>query len=182
VNLKSADGQGLRVRGGDLLMVPSVLDRVDNSVELVGHVYRPAKVQHRPGMRISDLIPSLDRLKPLADANYILVRRELSPSRRIIAVSADLEQALRAPGSEADIELQPRDKVTVFNRVPMLQPDALEPGMSGRPGESVSEERRVVLPESLLVPSPDGTSVSGAFEGLRGISSSRVPGQDAIDR
>ncbi|MFU8820497.1 MAG: SLBB domain-containing protein [Gammaproteobacteria bacterium] len=161
LNLKSADGRALRVRGGDLLNVPAVLDRVDNSVELVGHVYRPTKVQHRPGMRISDLIPSLDRLKPLADANYILVRRELSPSRRIVAVSADLEQALRAPGSEADIELQPRDKVTVFNRVPILQPEGLKPGMSGRPGDSAAEDRRVALPESLLVPSPDSGRVAG---------------------
>jgi polysaccharide biosynthesis/export protein len=173
VNLRSADGQGLRLRGGDLLTVPSVLDRVDNFVELAGHVYRPARVQHRPGMRISDLIPSLDRLKPLADANYILVRRELSPSRRIVAVSADLEQALRAPGSEADIELQPRDRVTVFNRVPLLQPDKVDSGMSGRPGESVSEERRVVLPESLLVPSPDNRPGSGPLIGvtLRPLSS-----------
>jgi polysaccharide biosynthesis/export protein len=176
VNLKSADGQALRMRGGDLLMVPTVLDRVDNSVELLGHVYRPTKVQHRPGMRISDLIPSLDRLKPLADANYILVRRELSPSRRIIAVSADLEQALRAPGSEADIELQPRDKVTVFNRVPMLQPEAPKPGISGRPGDSAAEDRRVALPESLLVPSPAGRGVSGT-EGLRGDLSSGVQGR-----
>ncbi|MFO7686416.1 MAG: SLBB domain-containing protein, partial [Desulfobacterales bacterium] len=155
VNLKSADGHALRLRGGDLLTVPMVLDRVDNSVELIGHVYRPTKVQHRPGMRISDLIPSLDRLMPLADANYVLVRRELSPSRRIFAVSADLERALQAPGSEADIELQPRDRVTVFNRVPMLQPQELKPETNVRPEDSAAEDRRVVLPESLLVPSPD---------------------------
>jgi polysaccharide biosynthesis/export protein len=170
VNLKSADGRAFRLRGGDLLTVPTVLDRVDNSVELAGHVYRPAKVQYRPGMRISDLIPSLDRLKPLADANYILVRRELSPSRRIVAVSADLEHALRARGSEADIELQPRDQVTVFNRVPMLQSESKEAGTSGRPGDPAPEERRVVLPESLLVPSLDvGRAV--ATEDLRRDSS-----------
>jgi protein involved in polysaccharide export with SLBB domain len=145
VNLNSTDGHALRLRGGDLLTVPTVLDRVDNSVELMGHVYRPKKVQHRPGMRISELIPSLDRLMPLADANYVLVRRELSPGRRIIAVSADLEQALRAPGSEADIELRPRDRVTVFNRVPMLEQDKLAP---------VTNDRMVVLPEGLVGPSP----------------------------
>jgi polysaccharide biosynthesis/export protein len=193
VNLKHADGQALRLRGGDLLMVPAVLDRVDNSVELLGHVYRPTRMQHRPGMRISDLIPSLDRLKPLADANYILIRRELSPSRRIVAVSADLEQALLARGSEADIELYPRDQVTVFNRVPMLQPETTEAGRqaqsrmqgqsrtqsqlqrNGRTEESASTARRVVLPETLLVPPPEGSSLSET-SGLRTTSSPEFQG------
>jgi polysaccharide biosynthesis/export protein len=161
VNLRSGEGRALRLRGGDLLNVPAVLQRVDNSVELTGHVYRPVKVQHRPGMRISDLIPSLDQLKPLADANYVLIRRELSPDRRIVAVSADLEQALRARGSEADIELKPRDRVTVFNRVPMLQPEEIGPGSTTR-GAATTTQRRVAPPQDLLVMPPGGDMVSPA--------------------
>jgi polysaccharide biosynthesis/export protein len=94
VNLKAAEGRAHRLRPGDLLNVPSVLERVDNAVTLSGHVYRPLKVQYRPGMRISDLLPSLDALRPLADANYVLIRREQAPERKIVALSADLARAL----------------------------------------------------------------------------------------
>jgi polysaccharide biosynthesis/export protein len=83
--------------------VPPVLDRVDNAVTLSGNVYRPVTVQHRPGMRISDLLPSLDALKPLSDTNYLLIRRELPPDRRVVALSADLARALQYRGSEADV-------------------------------------------------------------------------------
>ncbi|NGX17011.1 SLBB domain-containing protein [Wenzhouxiangella sp. XN24] len=135
VDLKSAAGQGLRLRGGDLLEVPSVLERVDNTVQLLGHVYRPMRMQYRPGLRISDLVPSLSALKPLADANYVLIRRERAPDRRIMAVSVDLEAALRAKGSAADIELQPRDRVTVFSRVPL---ELEEQGQNGQNGSARS--------------------------------------------
>ena len=172
VDLKGAEGRALRLRDGDLLEVPAVLQRVSNSVELSGHVYRPMKVQHRAGMRISDLLPSLDRLKPLADANYVLIRRELPPDRRIVAVSVDLEEALRVPGSEADIELYPRDRVTVFNRVPMLEPEEIE-GSASNDEDPSSMPRQVAQPQGLIVPPPGGERVSSsaAVTGMPGETS-----------
>jgi polysaccharide biosynthesis/export protein len=125
VDLRSATGRNYRLRAGDLLTVPPVLDRVDNAVTLSGNVFRPVTVQHRPGMRISDLLPSLDALKPLSDANYLLIRRELPPDRRVVALSADLARALQYRGSAADVPLQPGDQVTVFSLV-QLDPDEEE--------------------------------------------------------
>jgi polysaccharide biosynthesis/export protein len=119
IDLRSAAGLGTRVRSGDLLEVPGVLERIDNAVTLAGHVFRPRSLQHRPGMRISDILPTLAELRPLADANYVLIRRELPPSREVVALSADLAQALRARGSEADVLLEPGDTVTVFSLVPL---------------------------------------------------------------
>jgi protein involved in polysaccharide export with SLBB domain len=127
LDLNSAAGRATFVRAGDLVDVPAVIDRVDNRIELAGHVFRPRVVQYKPGMRITDLVPSLEHLKPLADANYLLIRREMRPSRRIVALSADLEQALAAPGSATDVELQPGDRVNVFTREP-LPPAGLEAG------------------------------------------------------
>ncbi len=66
-------------------------------------------------MRLSDVIRSLDELKPRADMHYVLVRRELPPDRLVTALSADLERALAAPGSDADILLEPRDRIFVFD-------------------------------------------------------------------
>ncbi|NHA15460.1 SLBB domain-containing protein [Thioalkalivibrio sp. XN279] len=130
LDLVTATGRAAGVKAGDLVDVPAVIDRMDNRIELAGHVFRPRAVQYRPGMRISDLLPSLEYLKPLADANYLLIRRELRPSRRIVALSADLEQALDAPGSAADVELRPGDRVNVFTREALpeeLMPPELTP-------------------------------------------------------
>ena len=128
LDLSASEGRTRVLRAGDLLMVPSVLERVDNAVELVGHVFRPTRVQYRPGMRITDLVPSLRELKPLADAHYLLIRRELAPDRRVVALSADLAQALRTPGSEADVSLQPGDRVHVFSLAPVERPGLTMPG------------------------------------------------------
>jgi len=61
------------------------------------------------------VIRSVDDLKPNADLHYVLIRRELPPDRRIVVLSADLDAALRAPGTPADVPLMARDRVTVFD-------------------------------------------------------------------
>ena len=112
-----ADSQGLAVslRSSDTLRVPTIRPVIDESVALRGYVYRPGDFQYRPGMRLSDLLTSLDELKPNADQNYILIRRESPQTRRLSVFSADLERALLDRGSPADIQLAPRDRVHVFD-------------------------------------------------------------------
>lgn len=148
LDLRAAEGRARRIRAGDLLEVPSVLDRIDNAVQLSGHVYRPTQLQHRPGMRLSDLVRSLNDLRPLADANYVLIRRELPPDRRIVAVSADLAAALAAPGSLADIELRPRDRVHVFSLVPVEKPE-LENGFEAEVEQWVTPEEKAEREKAL---------------------------------
>ncbi|MBX3705071.1 MAG: SLBB domain-containing protein [Pseudomonadales bacterium] len=117
VDLRSPAGQGMALRKGDLLHVPSVLDIVDNVVTLDGHVMRPGRVEYRRDMRLTDLIRSMQDLQPMADINYVLIRREMPPERRLVALSADLEAALRNPGGPADVRLMPRDDVRVFHMI-----------------------------------------------------------------
>jgi polysaccharide export outer membrane protein len=114
LDLRSPEGQGTRIRKGDVLTVPSILDDVDNTVILQGNVHRPGPVQYRPGMYLTDVIRSIKDVMPASDLNYVLVRRESEPARRVVALSADLEAALRAPRGPADIRLMPRDQVWVF--------------------------------------------------------------------
>src|SRR5690606_4031425 len=78
-------------------------------------VYRPGHFEFREGMRLLDIIPSADELMPNADLNYVLVRRELPPDRRVTVFSADLEQALADPSSAANFELAARDRIHVFD-------------------------------------------------------------------
>jgi protein involved in polysaccharide export with SLBB domain len=65
-------------------------------------------------LRLTDVLPRVEDLKPGADQHYVLIRREAA-DRRVTAVSADLAQAWRAPNSPANVTLSPRDQVIVFN-------------------------------------------------------------------
>ena len=48
-------------------------------------------------MRLTDVIGSVDDLQPNSDLHYVLIRRELPPDRRVVALSADLAAALANP-------------------------------------------------------------------------------------
>ena len=119
-------GPAVALASGDVLRVLPIRATLENSVLVQGHVLRPGAFQYRPGMRISDVIGSLDELKPRADMHYVLVRRELPPDRIVTVHSADLARALAARGSDSDLLLQPRDRIVVFdnetNRERVLEP------------------------------------------------------------
>lgn len=100
---------------GDVVRVARLRPTIDSGVTLEGHVFRPGVVAWREGMRISDLIPSLDELMPNADVGYVLVRRESATDKRLTILSADLGAALKNPGSIQDLMLSPRDRVMVFD-------------------------------------------------------------------
>ena len=122
----SSGAPAVALASGDVLRVLPIRTTLENSVLVQGHVFRPGAYQYRPGMRISDAIGSLDELKPRADAHYVLVRRESLIDRLVTVHSADLASALAAPGTEADLLLQPRDRIVVFdnetNRERVLEP------------------------------------------------------------
>jgi polysaccharide biosynthesis/export protein len=126
VPLDSATGRTELLRRGDSLRILRLRPTLDQGVTVEGHVFRPGEVAWHEGMRLTDVIGSVDELRPNADLNYILVRRELPPDRRVVMVSADLAAALRSPESPRNIELKPRDRILVFDsesgRSQVLQP------------------------------------------------------------
>ena len=115
VNLANGAGASTHLRAGDVLRVPGVRPSLEDSVTLSGYVYRPGQFQYHKGMRLSDVLPSVDELKPNGDQHYVLIRRELPPDRKVQVFSADLMKAVANPGSAADIELQPRDRIYAFD-------------------------------------------------------------------
>ncbi|MEM7280339.1 MAG: SLBB domain-containing protein [Pseudomonadota bacterium] len=118
VNLGKLAGRQTKVLSGDLLSVDPVLDELRDGVTLVGHVHRPGGHQWWPGMRISDLINDVGVLKPRADLQYLLIRREVKPNRAVQLVSADLKAAMASPQSSVDRELQAGDQIRVFDLTP----------------------------------------------------------------
>jgi protein involved in polysaccharide export with SLBB domain len=115
VDLTGSAARTMRMRSGDLLRIPGARPTYTSSVQLKGHVFRPGSFEYRKGLRLTDVLPSVDELKPNGDLNYILVRREQTGTRRVQVLSADLEQALRAPHGVSDLLLAPRDQIFVFD-------------------------------------------------------------------
>ncbi len=103
------------VDNGDVIHVDRNLDRLDDSVRLSGNVFRPGLYPWHSGMKLSDLLPSPELVKPKSDLNYVLIRREEEANVRVVPMSADLEAVWgHRPGAK-DVLLQPRDTVYVFN-------------------------------------------------------------------
>ena len=141
------------IGNGDILRLARLKPTIDSGITLQGYVYRPAAFAWRPGLRISDVIGSLDELKPNADSNYVLIRRVLSADKRISVLSADLAAALKAPDSAANLPLEQRDTLIVFDlqtgreRIigPLMQELALQSNLQ-RPTEIVHIDGNVKVP------------------------------------
>ena len=115
VPLSTPEGRSERLRNGDSLRVLRLRPTLDSGVAIEGFIFRPGVVGWREGLRLTDVIPSVDDLRPNADLNYLVIRRELQPDRRVAVLSADLAAALKAPGSSADLVLSPRDRIVLFD-------------------------------------------------------------------
>lgn len=114
-NFANSEGLALKLRASDTIRIPAIRPSLEQSVTLSGYVYRPGDFQYRSGMRLSDLLPSVDELKPNADQHYVLIRREQPGDRRVTIFSADLARAIAARGTVADPALMARDRVYVFD-------------------------------------------------------------------
>jgi polysaccharide export outer membrane protein len=149
----SAAGKAQRVHNGDLVRVSRLRPTLDSGIQIKGHVFTTGAFAYHEGMRLSDVVHSVDELQPNADVHYLLIRRELPPDRRVAVLSADLSAALKEPGTAADVRLMPRDQITVFDlesgrdRVihPILDELRLQSTLA-HPTEVVSVDGRVKVP------------------------------------
>lgn len=126
IDLARAEGKNLAVKTGDVLRIFSVLDTMENIVTVEGHVKRPGINAWKSGARVSTVLGSIRELLPNPDLNAAIIERELPPTGRLKVISFNLGEALTHPGSAADISLQPRDKIRVFDlekdRSKLLEP------------------------------------------------------------
>jgi protein involved in polysaccharide export with SLBB domain len=115
VDITAAAGGQTTVRDGDVLRVPPNIEQLQNSVRLDGNVYQPGLYQWFRGMRLRDLLPSPDLIKPKSDLGYVLVRRETVANVTVDVVSADLGDAWLRPNGPNNVALEARDTIYVFN-------------------------------------------------------------------
>jgi len=187
VDLSSVAGRSATVHNGDMLQVSRLRPTLDAGVVVQGYVYTPGVFAFHDGMRLTDVLRSVADLKPNADLHYVLIRRELPPDRRVAVLSADIDAALRAPGSASDVPLMARDRITVFDlqssrdRVihPLLEDLKLQSNI-GRPDEVVRIEGRANVPGEY--PFETGMTVRDLIRAGGGLSDSAYGGTAELTR
>ncbi len=187
VNLAGQPARSEGVRNADVLRIPRLRPTLDSGVVLEGDVFTPGDYSYRQGLRLSDVVHSVDDLQPGADIHYLLIRRELPPDRHITVLSADLDAALRAPGSSADVELLPRDRITVFDlaagRSRIIAPvlDELRTqGTSLDPTQTVHIEGRVKAPGEY--PLESGMRITDLLRAGGGLADAAYGGNAELSR
>ena len=108
-------GLGTAIQAGDTIRVLPVLDRKESVVTLKGHVDREGAYQWRPGLRLIDLLPPRERLKPDTDLSYTLVSRHNARDGRLTTFTVRLDRAMTDPSSPDNLLLKPRDTVVIFS-------------------------------------------------------------------
>lgn len=110
-----AMGGTLSVGNGDVLTIPSVLDKLQDTVELKGHVYRPGIRNWVSGLRLSDLLSSVDVLHSGADLRYGLIKRYANENGALSVLSFRLDKVLLDSNSPHNLELKDKDEIYVFD-------------------------------------------------------------------
>jgi len=139
IDLSTAAGRATVLRSGDIIGIQPIRDSLEGSVQLSGHVYRERQEQFRPGMRLTDLVQTLDELRPLTDQHYVLIRRETGPDRRVSVLSADLAAAFANSASPDNVTLQARDHVHVFD-LAASRKDVIDPIVADLQRQSLRDE------------------------------------------
>jgi polysaccharide biosynthesis/export protein len=175
------------LRRGDSVRVSALRPTLDSGVLVQGHVHAPGVFAFRDGLRLTDVIRSVDDLRENADIRYLLIRRESMPDRHVSSISADLAAALAAPGSDADVPLMARDQITVFDlqsgraRVikPLLEDIRLQSSHQ-RPTELVRIEGRARVPGEY--PLEPGMRVSDLIRAGGGLTDAAYGGTAELTR
>lgn len=138
------------LRNGDAITVSQISPVVGSGVALTGHVYTPRVLEWHQGLHLTDVISSVNELKPKADLHYVLIRRVVGPERLVEVLSTDLSKALANKGGAADTLLLAGDRIVVFDfesdRAPVIKPILSElrlQSQSLRPTETVSVGGRI---------------------------------------
>ncbi|EDY81302.1 Polysaccharide biosynthesis/export protein [Verrucomicrobiia bacterium DG1235] len=143
------------VQNGDTLRIYSTLDRLQNYVRLAGAVERPGDYEWQNGMRISNVIRTINQVHPDADLNYALVVSKNPINGRWSTRSFSLEKLFLGNDNTHNLFLNSEDRIYIFDDTEMersgLQ-DIIErlqaQGTSENPQKIVTITGRVRHPSS----------------------------------
>ncbi len=87
---------------------------------LEGHVKRPGSFELKAGMKLSDIIPSIDVLLPDPYLEYAEVQRLTPPEKKLQIISFNLGKLLKGD-QEQNLPLENHDRVIIFARRSMKE-------------------------------------------------------------
>ncbi|MBU2550959.1 MAG: SLBB domain-containing protein [Proteobacteria bacterium] len=108
VDIGSSQLPQIKVREGDLLEVRFIGRRFPSSVRLAGHVWDRLEFAYRDGMKLSQILPGPERLKPDAITDYCLIKRYIPEKAEYGWVRVPLPPVWNR---QADFDLKPHDIV-----------------------------------------------------------------------
>lgn len=120
VDLTDSAARKQELKSGDYVRVLKSSGMYEQSITVIGAVTRPGKYQWQQGIKIADLLPSLDsHILPSADLSYGLIVRQKDEARNIEVLQFNLAKALNSSaGSSVDnLMLMPSDKIIIFSNV-----------------------------------------------------------------
>jgi protein involved in polysaccharide export with SLBB domain len=85
-------------------------------VTVEGNVHRPGKYEIKPGMTVGSLLPDEKAFLPETYFDYALLTRLVPPDLHKEVIPVNLREIVLEKKKEADVALQGRDKLTVYNR------------------------------------------------------------------
>jgi polysaccharide biosynthesis/export protein len=104
------------LQDADFIKVFNIVDRQANVVFLNGNVKRPGKYEYKPGMRVKDLVKSVDDLLPETYLDYALIKRLELPDLKASLVPFNLGRLISEGDDQRNVELKPQDSVYVFSK------------------------------------------------------------------
>ncbi len=145
---------------GDIVRVLPIVLADENVVTVEGNVYRPGKYEIKPGMTVGSLLPDEKAFLPETYFDYALLTRLVPPDLHKEIIPVNLREIVLKKKPEADVALQGRDKLTVYNRSAFR--DLPKATISGevrltrqKPEQPLSATSRLTL-EQGLEPSANG--------------------------
>ena len=116
LNLEDETDLAISVFDGDFLEVGRVKEDIRSQVVLRGAVARPGGYAWKEGLRVSDLLTSIDDdLLNETDLNTGLVVRRTGLGLDVDVLGLSLVDALGEPGTAKDLLLQAQDEVLIFS-------------------------------------------------------------------
>jgi protein involved in polysaccharide export with SLBB domain len=101
---------------GDIVRVLPIVLADENVVTVEGNVYRPGKYEIKPGMTVGSLLPDEKAFLPETYYDYALLTRLVLPDLHKEVIPVNLREIVLEKKKEADVALQGRDRLTVYNR------------------------------------------------------------------
>jgi len=116
LNISTDDGRRFIQNNGSQQPLPVASETLMNAVALRGEVFQQGPLTFVPGMRISDVINSIEEdLTPSSDLNYSLLVRQINPNQDIEVYQFSLLNVLSNPNSADNLALQEKDQIFVFD-------------------------------------------------------------------